>query len=101
MPAWTILEELSDLRGAAFAGNLLARILLVQGSLDAASRIQEQIVAGLEDNGMTWCLCEAYWLQAHIAQQQHDRVDAWESCRGLRRSPRERDLSPSFTMSTL
>ena len=27
---------------------------------------------------MTWCLCEAYWLQASIAQRQHDRVAAWQ-----------------------
>jgi predicted ATPase len=75
--AWSILDELGDQRGAALAGNLLARSLLVLGRLDAASRMQEQILAALENNGMSWCLCEAYWLQSYIAQQQHGRVDAW------------------------
>ena len=76
--AWSILEELGDQRGAALAGNLLARTLLALGRFDAAARIQEQIIVALEDNGMTWCLCEAYWLQASIAQRQHDRVTAWQ-----------------------
>ena len=45
--AWSTLEELGDQRGAALAGNLLARIMLARGRLDAASRMQEQIITVL------------------------------------------------------
>ena len=76
--ALRILDELGDQRGVALAGNLLARTLLALGRLDAALRTQEQIIAALEDKGMSWCLCEAYWLQASIAQRQRDRMAAWQ-----------------------
>lgn len=75
--AWSIFDELGDRRGAALAGNLLARSLLAMGRLDAASRMQEQLVPAQEDSGMTWCLCEAYWLQSCIADRQHDSVEVW------------------------
>lgn len=70
--AWSILQTLGDVRGAAYAGLLLTRILLAQGSLDAALNIQDQLVADLEHSRMNWYLCEAYWLRIRIKQQQND-----------------------------
>ena len=74
--AWSILEDLGDVRGVALAGILFTRILVAQGNLDAASKMQEEIAAALEHNQMTWCLCEAYWLQCQIAYKKYGKIGA-------------------------
>lgn len=72
--AWAIFTELGDVRGAAFAAILHARLLLLQGKYEEALDVLEEIIPGLEHNRMVWCLCEAYWLQSEIGQQTQDKM---------------------------
>jgi tetratricopeptide (TPR) repeat protein len=70
--AWSIFQRFGDLRGAGFAGNLLTRILIAKGDLESAQSIHKGVVDFLEQNRMMWALCDAYELQATIAQVKRD-----------------------------
>ncbi|MFN8468838.1 MAG: helix-turn-helix domain-containing protein [Caldilineaceae bacterium] len=63
-----------DMRGAALATILLVSLLLFQSKYDEALDVLEEIIPGLEHNRMTWCLCEAYWLQSEIGRHTEDRT---------------------------
>lgn len=72
--SWVIFEHSGDVRGAALACNLLTRILIDQGDVEAAQRVHSGAVHSFEQHGMTWALCEAYRLDAHIAEIKNDRA---------------------------
>ncbi|MFN8470291.1 MAG: BTAD domain-containing putative transcriptional regulator [Caldilineaceae bacterium] len=73
--ALSIFEQLGDTRGVGFACNLLTRILIAQGDVKAAQQVNSGIVGLLEQNRMTWALCESYQLQIEIAYANHDRAE--------------------------
>ncbi len=72
--AWEIFEHSGDMRGAALACNLLTRILIDQGNVEAAQRVHGGAVHSFAQHSMTWALCEAYRLDAHIAELKNDRA---------------------------
>lgn len=73
--ALNIFEQSGDARGVGFAGNLLTRILIAQGDIKAAQQINSGIVGFIEQNRMTWALCESYQLQIEIAYANQDRAE--------------------------
>ena len=73
--AWEIFEKSGDVRGAALACNLLTQILIEQGDVQAAQHVHQGAVQSFEQHGMTWALCEAYRLDARIAELKSDRAN--------------------------
>ena len=72
--SWEIFEHSGDVRGTALACNLLTRILIDQGDVEAAQRVHSGAAHSFEQHGMSWALCEAYRLDAHLAEIENDRA---------------------------